>query len=212
MRGTATEVARALLTIEAIGLSGDTPVTFKSGIKAPLYIDNRKLVFHPEHWRTIIVGFQKVLEAQGTIFDVVAGIETGGIPHSSALAYTMRRPSVWVRKQAKDHGLQRRVEGGDVTGKRVLLLEDQVTTGGSSLSGVMALRDAGAIVEDCVAITSYGFKEAIEAFTEAGVRLHTLTTFPVILETAGEIGIFNARQIETIQAWLGDPRGWSEQH
>ncbi|MBC8170603.1 MAG: orotate phosphoribosyltransferase [Anaerolineae bacterium] len=211
MQKLATEVARALLLAETIGMSA-TPITFKSGIKSPVYIDNRKLTFHPEHWRTIIVAFQRVLEAQATQFEVIAGIETAGIPHSSALAYTMRRPSVWVRKQAKEHGLLKRVEGGEVTGKRVVLVEDQVTTGGSSLAGVIALREAGAVVEDCLSITSYGFAEALEAFTEAGVRLHTLTTFPVMLEVGAKLGRFDAAQIETVKAWLRNPHDWSERH
>lgn len=211
MQKLANDVARALLLAGTIGISA-TPITFKSGIKSPVYIDNRKLSFHPEHWRTIIVAFQRVLEAQGTVFDVIAGIEAAGIPHSSALAYTMRRPSVWVRKQPKEHGLLRRVEGGDVSGLRVVLVEDQVTTGGSSLAGVAALRDAGAIVEDCLSITSYAFPEALEAFTEAGVRLHTLTTFPIMLAAAAKLGKFDATQIETVEAWLRNPHDWSERH
>lgn len=211
MQKLANDVARALLLAETIGVSA-TPITFKSGIKSPVYIDNRKLTFHPEHWRTIIVAFQRVLEAQGTVFDVIAGIEAAGIPHSSALAYTMRRPSVWVRKQAKEHGLLKRVEGGDVSGQRVVLVEDQVTTGGSSLAGVMALREAGAVVEDCLSITSYAFPEALDAFTEAGVRLHTLTTFPVMLEIGGKLGKFDAAQIETVETWLRNPHDWSERH
>lgn len=205
------EVARALLEANAIGYS-TAPITFKSGIKSPVYIDNRRLPFHPQHWRTVIVSIQRVLEAQATSFEVIAGVETAGIPHSAALAYTIRRPFVFVRKQPKDHGTQQRIEGGDVHDKRVLLLEDQVTTGGSSLSGVLALREAGAVVEDCMAITSYGFPEAMEAFTEAGVRLHTLTNFNVILEEAEKMGKFGADQLQNIREWLGDPRGWSERY
>jgi orotate phosphoribosyltransferase len=205
------EVAHALLAAEVIHVA-ETPVTFKSGIKSPVYIDNRRLPYYPEHWRTVIIAFQRVLEAQAAIFDIIAGIETAGIPHSAALAYSMRRPSVFVRKQTKEHGTQQRIEGGEVSGKRVMLVEDQVTTGGSSLSGVTALREAGAVVEDCLAITSYSFPEAVEAFTEAGVRLHTLTTFNVILEVAQKSGKFSAEQIKNVRNWLGDPRGWSERY
>lgn len=205
------EVAHALLAAEVVTIAA-SPVTFKSGIKSPVYIDNRRLPYIPEHWRTVIVSFQRVLEAQATAFDLIAGIETAGIPHSAALAYAMRRPSVFVRKQTKDHGTQQRIEGGDVDGKRVLLVEDQVTTGSSSLSAVTALREAGAVVEDCLAITSYGFTEAIEAFTDSGVRLHTLTSFNIILEVAEKSGKFSSEQVEQVRDWLGDPRGWSERH
>jgi orotate phosphoribosyltransferase len=205
------EVAQALLAANVIN-SADPPVTFKSGIKSPVYIDNRRLPFAPEQWRTVIIAFQRMLEAQATAFDVIAGIETAGIPHSAALAYAMRRPSVFVRKQAKEHGTQQRIEGGDVRARRVLLVEDQVTTGGSSLSGVTALREAGAVVEDCLTITSYGFPEAIEAFTEVGVRLHSLTSFQVIMEVAEKSGKFSSEQVQNIREWLGNPRGWSERH
>jgi orotate phosphoribosyltransferase len=211
MHKIAHEVARALLEAGVIGIS-ETPVTFKSGLLSPVYIDNRRLPFHPQHWRTVIVCIQRIIEAQATSFDVIAGVETAGIPHSAALAYTIRRPFVFVRKQPKDHGTQQRIEGGAVRDKRVLLLEDQVTTGASSLSAVAALSEAGAVVEDCMTITSYGFTPAVEAFTEAGVRLHTLTNFQVILEEAESMKTFGAAHLQTLRAWLGDPRGWSERH
>jgi orotate phosphoribosyltransferase len=211
MQALQVEVAKAILAAGVVNVA-ESPVTFKSGIQSPVYIDNRRLPYHPQHWRTVIVAFQRVAEAQGAMFDVIAGIETAGIPHSAALAYSMRRPSVFVRKEAKEHGMQKRVEGGEVTGKRVLLVEDQVTTGGSSLSGVAALRDEGAVVEDCLAITSYSFPEAVEAFTETGVRLHTLTTFNVILEVAEKSGKFSPEQLRSVRDWLGDPRGWRERN
>src|SRR5262249_25593772 len=143
-------------------------------------------------------------------FDVIAGIEVGGIPHSAALGYSLLKPSVFVRKQAKEHGTQNRVEGGSVAGKRVLLVEDLVTTGGSSLSGVEALRQQGAVVEDCLAIVSDGFPQSIEAFAQAGVRLHTLTSFPVILREAGHYFAGDDRAI--IEDWLRDPTGWPQRH
>jgi orotate phosphoribosyltransferase len=210
MQVLAQEVARALLSAGAITFTFDQPVTFKSGIQAPVYIDNRKLPYSPKCWRTVIVGFQQALQAQDTVFDVIAGIETAGIPHSAALSYTMRRPSVFVRKQTKDHGLQKRVEGGSVAGKRVILIEDQVTTGGSSLSGVEALRSEGAVVEDCFCITSYGFQEAIDSFTDAGVRLHTLTTFTIMADEATQAGLFAPEQLKVLHEWLNDPHGWNK--
>ncbi|MBC8099747.1 MAG: orotate phosphoribosyltransferase [Armatimonadetes bacterium] len=204
-------VAQALLDAQAVGYSAQ-PITFKSGIKAPVYIDNRRLPFYPAAWHTVIAAMQHLLTVNALAYDVIAGIETAGIPHSAALAYNLCCPSVFVRKQAKEHGLARRIEGGDVHGRRVLLVEDQVTTGGSSLSGVLALRNAGATVTDCLAITSYGFPEAAAAFGAAGVRLHTLTSVELILEVAQKSGTFDAAQLHTIRAWLGDPRGWSERY
>lgn len=198
------EAARALLEIGAVGFNASQPITFKSGIQSPVYVDNRRLPFHPAHWRIIMNGFVQLIEREAIPYDVIAGIEAAGIPHSAALAYTLGKPSVFVRKQPKEHGTKSRIEGGDVSGLRVLLIEDLVTTGGSSLSGMMALREAGAICEDCLAIISYGFDEARTAFTNANVRLHTLTAFDQILQEAGD----HFDEV-VVRDWLSDPHGWA---
>lgn len=202
------EVARLLLRIGAVGFSPEQPITFKSGLLSPVYVDNRKLIAHPAEWHTVIDSFRQRIEAQGITFDVVAGIETAGIPHSSVLAYLLNKPSVFVRKAAKEHGKKRRVEGDDVSGKRVLLVEDLITTGGSSLSGVAALRDSGAIVEDCLAIASYGFTMSTVAFHAAGVRLHILASFAEIADTAVTSGYFDQKHMQIIRDWLSNPHSW----
>lgn len=202
-------VAEALLEIGGVGFRIEDPITFKSGIVSPVYCDNRTFPFWPAEWKKVIEGFAGLIDREGIGFDVIGGIEAAGIPHSAALGYAMQRPSIFVRKQAKEHGKRARIEGGDVAGKRVLLVEDLVTTGSSSLSGVHALRDAGAIVTDCLAIISYGFHEATVAFEAAGVRLHTLTSFDVVLECALRRGILDAEGIESVQSWLREPYGWA---
>jgi orotate phosphoribosyltransferase len=202
------QAARVLLEIDAVIFTPHDPITFKSGIKSPVYIDNRRIPFWPAQWRKIIHAFQQVIESDGHPLEVIAGIETAGIPHSAALAYTMQLPSVFVRKQSKEHGTRSRVEGGDVSGRHVLLIEDLITTGGSSLAGVDALRAAGAQVEACYAIVSYGFQETFQAFTEAGVRLHTLTTFEAVIDQAHEMDRLNHAEMAIIIAWLNDPHGW----
>ncbi len=196
-----TETARALLAIHALVFTPEAPVTFKSGLVAPIYVDNRRLPFEPEAWHVVIAEFQRMIEERGIDFDVIAGIETGGIPHSAALAYTLQRPSVFVRKQAKDHGMKRRVEGGEVAGKRVLLIEDLITTGGSSLSGVEALKEAGAEVAVCLAIFSYGFPQAAADFAQAGVPLIALTTLTEVLDAAQASDYLSAEAVEVIEAW-----------
>lgn len=206
------KVAQALLEIEAVGFSPHKPVTFKSGLISPVYVDNRKLIFWPEQWRTIILGFKNLALDSGIHFDVIAGIETAGIPHSAALAYEIHMPSVFVRKQAKEHGTKSRIEGGSVENQRVLLMEDLVTTGSSSLSGVAALREEGAIVTDCLAIVSYGFPHATEAFAAAGVTLHTLTNFTVICAQALAAGYFSADEMLIIQDWFTDAPNWAAQY
>ena len=202
------EIARILLDIQAIGFNPTHPVTFKSGIKSPVYVDNRILPFYPSHWKTVLAGFQTLIAGKSIEFDVLAGIEAAGIPHSAALGYAMQKPSVFVRKQPREHGKQKRIEGGDVENKRVLLLEDLVTTGGSSLSGVIALREAGAIAVDCIAIFSYGFDEAISNFVDSGVRLHTLTNFDAVWQVARESNTISQEVIDAVNAWHTAPHEW----
>jgi orotate phosphoribosyltransferase len=203
------QIARALLDIGAVGFSPHAPVTFSSGILSPVYVDNRRLIYWPEQWHMVIEGFRYLLNDQEIEFDVIAGIATGGIPHSSALAYTLNAPSVFVRKQAKDYGRQNLIEGGDVTDARVLLVEDMITTGGSSLAGVGALREAGAIVQHCLSITTFGFIMSKQSFHIAGVDLHSLVEFPVIVDEALTAGLINESELAMIEAWHAEPFGWA---
>ncbi|MEL7434476.1 MAG: orotate phosphoribosyltransferase [Chloroflexota bacterium] len=205
-------VAEALLDIGAVGFSPTEPITFKSGIVSPVYVDNRKLPYHPKQWRIVVEQMKVTVETLANEADIIAGVAVGGVPHSSALGYALERPSVFVRKEAKGHGKGKRVEGGDIVGKRVLLVEDLVTTGGSSLSGVEALRVEGAIVEQMIAIVSYGFQEAREAFVSAGVTLCNLTEFETILDVALARGMFDEAQQAIIRDWFDDPHGWASRH
>jgi orotate phosphoribosyltransferase len=206
------QIARALVEIDAVGFVPDKPIRFKSGILSPIYIDNRTLPYYPDAWQTVITGFRSIVEGENFAYDVLAGVAVGGVPHSSALAYVMHRPSVFIRKEAKGHGTQKLVEGGDVNGKRVLLVEDLVTTGGSSLTGVNALREAGAVVDDMLAIVSYGFMEAVKAFQTANVRLHTLTDFQTIVREAEQVGKLRSEAVSLIIDWFDDPHGWEKRH
>ena len=205
-------VARALVSIGAVGFSLETPITFKSGMKSPVYVDNRRLPFYPDQWQVIIDGFAQILEKEKMPYDIIAGIETAGIPHSAALGFLLRQPSVFVRKQIKDHGTKSRIEGGNVSGKRVILVEDLVTTGSSSLSGVEALREAGAISTDCLAIVSYGFPDSKKAFAAAKVTLHPLTSFQDILQEAVKQAKITSVQRAVVEEWLADPWKWSKKY
>ena len=206
------KVAKNLLKIDAVGFKEGEPVRFKSGILSPVYVDNRKLPSFPKEWRVVLQGFKKLISDKKITFDLIAGIESAGIPHSAALGYFLRKPSVFVRKEAKDHGTKKRVEGGDVRGKKVLLIEDLVTTGGSSLSGVRALREEGAIVKDCIVIVSYNFKEAIDNFKKYKVRLHSLTSFPDILKEATSTKKYNVQTVKLVNTWLKDPHKWTKEY
>lgn len=212
MRKKQEELADILLEIGAVNFAPDAPRVFKSGLISPVYVDNRTIPFHPEEWRRVVDAFCNVIEQNGVSFDVIAGIAAGGIPHSAAIGFSLLKPSVFIRKQPKEHGMQNRVEGGVVEGKTVLLVEDLITTGGSSLSGVQALQDSGAIVEHCIAIVRYDFADATRNFADANITLHTLTTFPVIVAQAADQGRFSRRELEVIDDWLEDPHGWAERH
>lgn len=198
------KVAEVLLRIGAVGFVLENPITFKSGIVSPVYVDNRKFPYHPDEWKVIIESFSEVINKEKINVDIIAGVEAAGIPHSATLGFFTKTPSVFVRKQAKDHGTKKMVEGGDVSGKKVLLIEDLVTTGGSSLSAVLSIRKEGGTVNDCLVIVSYDFKQAKDAFQNAEVKLHSLTSFPVILQKAIELQILNQKQVETIKSWLNE--------
>ena len=205
-------IAEALVSIGGVGFAPHAPITFKSGIKSPVYCDNRKFPFHPHAWGKVIHGFQQLIYDQHLPADVIAGIEAAGIPHSAALGFAMQKPSIFVRKEAKSHGAKKRVEGGEIEGKQVILIEDLVSTGSSSLSGVEALRAEGGHVSHCLAIISYNMPEATSAFAAANVKLHALTSFAEILEVALHQGTLDQASADIVQDWLSEPHGWAERN
>lgn len=206
------KIARTILEIGAVRFQPQNPVTFKSGLLSPIYVDNRQFPFHPEKWKIIIESFAEVIQNLPQKPDIIAGMESAGIPHSAALGYTLSLPSVFVRKEAKGYGMKKRIEGGEVAGKKVLLVEDVVSTGGSSLSGIRALQDENAIVTDCLVIVSYDLPDALEKFSQSKIILHRLTTFPIIIEEAYKLKIINREDYATIQEWFKDPHKWAEKY
>lgn len=206
----AQQVAHALLDIGALRFQPEKPLTFKSGIVSPVYVDNRRLPYHPIQWRVIIEAFAHLLDRGAWPCDVIAGVATAGIPHSAALAFFRQTPSVFVRKEAKAHGTGQLIEGGNVDNQFVALIEDMVTTGDSSLQAVEALRVAGATVEHCLCITTYGF--ANTAFKAANVSLHALADFNTLVDVAVERGDLRAEQQPIIIDWLADASGWAKRH
>jgi orotate phosphoribosyltransferase len=206
------QIAAALIAIGGVGFRPASPITFKSGIKSPVYCDNRRFPFWPEQWAKVIAGFERLIVEHNIVVDVIGGVEAAGIPHSAALGFAMQKPSIFIRKEPKEHGTRKRVEGGDVVGKRVVLVEDLVTTGGSSIAAIEALRSEGAVVTDCLAIISYNFPEAVELFAKRGVTLHATTTFEDVLGIALQHGTITKADAELVLDWLRDPRGWAARH
>lgn len=206
----AAAVARALVEIGAVGIRADNPITFKSGIISPVYVDNRILPAHPKEWRVVIEGFKALIEEENIPFDVLAGVAVGGVPHASAIGFLMNRASLFIRKEAKGHGKGKRVEGGEIKGKQALLIEDLVTTGGSSLSAIQALKDEGAIIDASISIVTYGFAEAVKAFDEASITGYALTDFPTILKEGVAMGKFSEDEKAVVEEWLKDPHSWGK--
>ncbi|MCI0713894.1 MAG: orotate phosphoribosyltransferase [Chloroflexi bacterium] len=204
----ALQVSQVLLDVGAVVFRPENPITFKSGIQSPVYIDNRILPFHPDRWQIIINGFKDIIREDHMKFDVIAGVATSGIAHAAALAYSLHIPCVYIRKEEKEHGTRSRIEKGNVHGRRVVLLEDMVTTGGSSLSGVEVLREEGAIVTDCLAIATYGFDATYEAFQSSGVQLHPLTDFASLWRTAKQYVTLTLPILRAVDEWLQNPQDW----
>ncbi len=204
--------ARILLKNNIIGLVKGKPVRFKSGILSPVYTDNRKLSSYPKAWRQIIVALFQMIKEKKINFDVIAGIESAAIPHSAALSFFMKKPSVFVRKEVKVHGLQKRVEGMNISGKKALLIEDTISTGGSSISGIMALREEGAIVTDCISIVNYNFPEVMPNFKKAGVKIYSLVSFIDVISEAVDLKYFSKKEGTEISIWLKNPHVWSNAH
>jgi len=211
----ARETARLLLEIEAIHCRPDNPYIFTSGRASPVYIDCRKIISFPEARARIMSHALKAVEKQigWSKIDAVAGGETAGIPFAAFLAALAKKPMVYVRKQPKGFGRMAQIEGDLKPGKRVLLVEDLATDGGSKLVFIDALKKAEAKVSDCFVIFHYGiFPQSVETLAVAGVKLHSLATWWDVLEAAQRYKLFDERGLTETRAFLEAPEQWSANH
>lgn len=211
-RARARTLAGLLLDIGAVELRPSEPFTWSSGLVAPIYCDNRLTLSHPLVRRVIRDGFVDLLEGTSLEDVVIAGTATAGIPHAAWLAEAVDRPMAYVRSASKSHGKQSRIEGVVEAGDEVLVVEDLISTGGSALSAVEALRDVGASVRSVLAIFSYELDAATDAFREAEVPQHVLTTFSTLLDVAQERGGLSAKDRAALDVWRDDPELWSDEH
>lgn len=212
----AREVAGLLLDAKAVKISFDPPFIYSSGMRAPIYTDNRVLVsFVKERGRILdgLAEFVANLEeelgaAEEELF--LSGTATAGIPWAAFLAERFDLPMVYVRPKPKEHGAGRQIEGSLPAGREVVVVEDLVTTGGSSLATIAALRgEGGAHVEHLLAIFTYGFEKMHQALEEGGVKLHVLTDFETLLDVARERGMVDTDQYAKILEYKSDPEGWA---
>jgi orotate phosphoribosyltransferase len=204
------EIAEILLGIGAVTLRPNEPFTFVSGIKSPIYCDNRLLMSHVPERRKIVEEFEKVVKENGVAFDVVAGTATAGIPHAAWLAEVENAPMIYVRSKQKEHGKENKIEGFLKKGQKVLVIEDLISTGGSSSEAVETVRLEGGIVDYCLAIFSYGFEKAKQRFNELGCKLLTLTDFETLIDVAIEKEFIAEKDKEELLKWQKNPENWKK--
>jgi orotate phosphoribosyltransferase len=201
-------VAEKLLHIQAVKLSLDKPYTWASGWKSPIYCDNRKVLSYPYIRDFIKSELCSVIFEQFPEADALAGVATAGIAWGVMAADQLKLPFLYVRPKPKEHGLGNQIEGELAAGQKVLVIEDLVSTGKSSLQVCEAIQNGGAEVIGMVSIFSYGFPEAENAFQKAGIRFISLTNYAVLVELAIEQGTIASDQMETLLNWRKNPGAW----
>lgn len=208
MNAVRTQLAAALLRIQAVTLRPDHPYTWTSGVLAPVYTDNRLTLSYPSVRGLIARGFTDVITESAPATECLAGAATGGIAHAALVADRLGLPMVYVRTSAKAHGKQNLVEGRVLPGQRVVVIEDTVSTGGSVLAAVEGVRAAGGEVLLVAAIFAYGFAESREAFREAGVKLATLTDFDAVVDAGLAQERLTGDEADLLRQFRADPRNW----
>ncbi|WP_425393143.1 orotate phosphoribosyltransferase [Ekhidna sp.] len=204
----AAEVAADLLKIGAIKLSPENPFTWASGWKSPIYCDNRLSLSYPDVRSKIKTALALAISNSFDGIDVIAGVATAGIPQGALVAEELGLPFIYVRSKSKGHGLQNMIEGKIEKGQKVLLVEDLVSTGGSSLAAADALREVGAEVVGMVAIFTYGFGVAEKNFQEKAVDLIVLSDYHHLLDHAQDERMFENDVLKTLKEWREDPGNW----
>jgi len=204
----ALKIAEYLLQIKAVKLQPKQPFTWASGWKSPIYCDNRKTLSYPKIRTFIRQQFVNVITEKFGKPDVVAGVATGGIAHAALVAHELGLPMIYVRSEAKSHGLTNMIEGVVEKGQSAIVLEDLVSTGGSSLKAVEALRGAGVEVKGMVAIFSYDFKTASDNFKKAKCKLEALCNYEILIQQALKANYISESEIETLKAWRDNPAEW----
>lgn len=206
----AIKVAKKLLEIKAIKLSPKDHFTWASGWNSPIYCDNRKLLSYPSARKLIYEAFAEVIAEKYPTVDVIAGVATGAIAHGVLVAEAMNKPFIYVRSSAKEHGLSNKIEGEYSAGMKVVVLEDLISTGGSSLAAVEALREAGCKVLGMAAIFTYQFPLADNNFKEANCELVTLSNYSALLDVAESQNYIKSDEVDTLKEWRKAPSSWKK--
>lgn len=199
------QIASYLLKIEAVALRPQQPFTWTSGIKSPIYCDNRLTLSYPEIRSYIADAFAELIASQYPGTEVIAGTATAGIPHAAWVADKLNLPMAYIRDKAKGHGKQNQIEGIISPGQKVVVIEDLISTGGSSLKAAEAVKEAGAEPVAVLAIFSYQLNRAETAFQEAGIPLQSLSDYGTLIDVALGQGKIASTDVELLQSWRKDP-------
>ena len=200
------DIAERLLNLGAVAVSPSDPFIYTSGKKGPIYCDNRIIISEPEDRKVFVKAFLQV--AQAMDYDVVAGVATGAVPFAAWIAESTDKPMVYIRGERKAHGKGKRIEGRLRKGDRVLVIEDLINTGGSSISACKAVEEAGGELVACIAIFTYGRAE--EQFRKEGIVLDCLSDFETLLKKAMELNMIDDSEYKALKTWQADPEAWDE--
>jgi len=202
------KISEILLKLNAVMLRTKPPFRWASGILSPIYTDNRLLMSYPKERDIIVNSFIRLIRKNKMKFDGFAGTATAGIPWAAWLSQKLKKPMVYVRSEAKDHGKENLIEGKIEENNSYIVVEDLISTGGSSINTINALREKGAIVEHCIAIFTYELEKSKNNFESANVRLFTLTNFTDLVNAALEKKSISKEQLNHIMDWKKHPEGW----
>lgn len=203
-------ISASLLEIGAVNLRPGDPFTWTSGLKSPIYCDNRLTMSFPPVRNMIAEGFVALIRDQYPDTQIIAGTATAGIPHAAWVADKLNLPMVYIRDKAKGHGKENQIEGVLLEGQKVVVIEDLISTGGSSLKAALAVNEAGGQVQSVLAIFTYQFAQAAEAFAGKNIPLHTLTNYSALLDTALKRGDIRDEDLSKLQAWREDPQSYGK--
>jgi len=205
-------IAHTLLKIGSVSLNPGKPFTYASGLKSPIYCDNRLLISHPNERKQVIDAFLEIIKINDIHFDVVAGTATAGISWAAWIADRLNLPMVYIRSSAKGHGKSNQIEGEIRQGQKVIVIEDLISTGGSSVAAIQALQEKGLFVTACAAIFTYQMAASKISFSKINVPIFTLSNITDLIELASEQGMISNEQMEMILDWIQDPQNWGKKH
>ena len=204
----AKEVAKSLLDIKAVSLSPQDPFTWASGIRSPIYCDNRVTMSYPAVRKQIAQGLADLIKEKYPDAEVIAGTATAGIPHAAWIADILGLPMVYIRSKAKDHGTGRKIEGKISEGQKMVVVEDLISTGGSVIEASKAAELEGANVLGSVAIFTYELSKGTKNFADAGLAIDTLSNYSTLLEVAHETSYITEAEMDLLKDWSKDPENW----